>query len=677
MWIRKLVVVLPQRHGIRQMYPKSISSAPEKPFGKSIGTCCPLSDSVIVKPSLVHSSYLSGIRREMRSMSSSSLSLSSSSSSSSSTPVVVEGVEDTVKDNDVIQRRNKSAVLREIYGVSNTTIRDSSSTTTSSSTGHGMGTMTTTTAAAACTSSTGTTADTAGNSTTATATTTSTSNTINEPTKPYPSSSSSTSARRLRINMNRHDNNHLGHNPTAATSSNTLHLDSTLYRRNTSHTRNKIAVAHYMQQQQRQQQQQGRIATSSPSVSSNSSSSSSSSSTLGYTRRQQLQHQRGTGGRETDTITIAARVPVTSIYVARHLDVVAILSNVFGKMNVTQHRFGRTSVTVQFPPRTNNDNDTTSTIAKERQPKDLETTATTTSNATTTTTIHDNHNNNKTIEDTLLPRYVVVFRFGSCVFFNFTNREIRLLLEDIKKRADCCRDPLPNGFEQREQFDIAISPGLDETSPFVTGDVATIKMLDLNNVAVISTVMGQTVALDSYNIYADELLATFATINTNVKRTGNFTSMERNALFKVIAQNNSLFIDMVSKLGLKDRSDTVAWNYTQYDAVYQGMRDEFLIDERFDDIEFKLNLIQQNTKFFLEVMHQNKTNLLEWIIIGLIALECGLMCLEMSGMGHLLFESLGITTAATTGSTTTAVSDTTSAATTLATSTTNPLLDSK
>jgi uncharacterized Rmd1/YagE family protein len=401
-----------------------------------------------------------------------------------------------------------------------------------------------------------------------------------------------------------------------------------------------------------------------------STSSSSPSSTLGFTRRQQLQHQRGTGGRESDTITIAARVPVTSIYVARHLDVVAILSNVFGKMNVTQHRFGRTSVTVQFPPRT----DDTSTIAKERQPKDLETTATTTMNATT---IHDNNNNNKNIEDTLLPRYVVVFRFGSCVFFNFTNREIRLLLEDIKKRSDCCRDPLPNGFEQREQFDIAISPGLDESSPFVTGDVATIKMLDLNNVAVISTVMGQTVALDSYNIYADELLATFATINTNVKRTGNFTSMERNALFKVIAQNNSLFIDMVSKLGLKDRSDTVAWNYTQYDAVYQGMRDEFLIDERFDDIEFKLNLIQQNTKFFLEVMHQNKTNLLEWIIIGLIALECGLMCLEMSGMGHLLFESLGITTAATTG-TTSAVSDTTSAvATTLATSSSNPPLDTK
>ena len=317
---------------------------------------------------------------------------------------------------------------------------------------------------------------------------------------------------------------------------------------------------------------------------------------------------------------IAARVPVTSIYAARHIDVVGVLSKVFGKMNLLQHRFGRTSVTVQFPPVS------LKTPSDDGKGNEQDLTSSTPC----------------AVEETLLPRYIVVFSFGSVVFFNFTNREARAILEEIKGRSDCSVDPIPNGFEQRERFDIAISPGLEEPEAIVTGDVATIKMLDLNSVAVISTIMGQTVALDSYNVIVDELLATFATINANVKRTGNFTSMERDALFKVIAQNNSLFIDMVSKLRLKDRSDT-AWNFTQYDAVYQGMREEFLIDNRFDDIEFKLNLIQQNTKFFLEVMHQNKTNFLEWVIIGLITLECGLMCLEMSGMGHLLFESLGIT----------------------------------
>jgi len=151
--------------------------------------------------------------------------------------------------------------------------------------------------------------------------------------------------------------------------------------------------------------------------------------------------------------------------------------------------------------------------------------------------------------------------------------------------------------------------------------------------------MGQTVAMDSYKVIVDELLATFAAINDTVKKTGNFTQMEKDCLFKVVAQNNSLFIDMVSKLGVMDRSDT-AWNFSQYENIYQGMKEEFELDNRFEHIEFKLNMIQQNTKFFLEVLHNQKTQTLEWIIIILIAFECTLMSLDMTGMGSHLFKSL-------------------------------------
>jgi uncharacterized Rmd1/YagE family protein len=134
----------------------------------------------------------------------------------------------------------------------------------------------------------------------------------------------------------------------------------------------------------------------------------------------------------------------------------------------------------------------------------------------------------------------------------------------------------------------------------------------------------------------DELLANFSNINSSVERFGNFTSMERNSLFQVVARNNSLFIDMVGKLGIKDRSDT-AWHLSQYEALHDGMRKEFDLDERFKHIEFKLNLIQQNAKFFLEVLHAQKSNTLEWVIIVLISFECVLMCLDMSGLGAQFF----------------------------------------
>ena len=102
----------------------------------------------------------------------------------------------------------------------------------------------------------------------------------------------------------------------------------------------------------------------------------------------------------------------------------------------------------------------------------------------------------------------------------------------------------------------------------VTGDYCMVESLDMNSVSVIANIMAQTVALDSYNDIAEELLESFATINTRVRQSGNFTEMEKNTLFRVVAQNNSIFIDMISKLGIKERSDT-AWNLSQYENVHE------------------------------------------------------------------------------------------------------------
>jgi uncharacterized Rmd1/YagE family protein len=308
------------------------------------------------------------------------------------------------------------------------------------------------------------------------------------------------------------------------------------------------------------------------------------------------------------------RIPVQSIYAAREINTVSVLSKVFSqpKYPTLQHRFGRMSVTIELEPR-----------MLEADPHVV-----------------------------APPRFVVVFRFGAVVFFNVTHRESRQILEDIKFTKGCSLDPVPNGFEQRERFEVSIAPpSLESASDnynddsdsneteedVVASDAVTVPHLDFNNVAVISTIMGQTVALDTFNVIVDELLRSFAAINTKVTQTGNFSTMERDALFKLVAQNNSLSIDMVSKFGLKDRSDT-AWNLSQYDAVYQGMREEFEIDYRFNDVELKLDIIQQNAKFFLEILHNQKSNNLEWVIIWLISIECGLMCLDMSGMGQVLFD---------------------------------------
>jgi uncharacterized Rmd1/YagE family protein len=55
--------------------------------------------------------------------------------------------------------------------------------------------------------------------------------------------------------------------------------------------------------------------------------------------------------------------------------------------------------------------------------------------------------------------------------------------------------------------------------------------------------------------------------------------------------------------------------------VWESLRHEFELEQRFRRIDFKLNLIQHNTKYFLEIMHNQKSDKLEWTIIVLIAVE--------------------------------------------------------
>jgi uncharacterized Rmd1/YagE family protein len=229
-------------------------------------------------------------------------------------------------------------------------------------------------------------------------------------------------------------------------------------------------------------------------------------------------------------------------------------------------------------------------------------------------------------------QYICVYRFGSVVFFNVPMKEIKKWLTDIKLHGN---KVIASGFERKEHFEVRKS----NARPAVTGTYCVVPELNMNAVAVIGNILAQTVALDTYSDTVDALLTEFASINAAVNDVGNFEVSKKSHLFKVVAHNNSIFIDMISKLGIKDRSDA-AWNLPQLQAVHEGLREEFEILERFEHIEFKLDLIQQNAKFFMEVMHNQKSYTMEWTVALLISFECLLMIMDMSGTGENVFDAL-------------------------------------
>ena len=64
-------------------------------------------------------------------------------------------------------------------------------------------------------------------------------------------------------------------------------------------------------------------------------------------------------------------------------------------------------------------------------------------------------------------------------------------------------------------------------------------------------------------------------------------------LFKTVVQNNSIVIGTISNILSKDRSETV-WSITKYETIYNELKSEFELAERFDQIDYNLSLIQDN-----------------------------------------------------------------------------------
>jgi uncharacterized Rmd1/YagE family protein len=80
----------------------------------------------------------------------------------------------------------------------------------------------------------------------------------------------------------------------------------------------------------------------------------------------------------------------------------------------------------------------------------------------------------------------------------------------------------------------------------------------------------------------------------------------------------SILTDVITKLGLLSRSDA-AWAAARYTDVWDGLRADFELEDRFENLHFKLELIATNAAFFTCGCAAEPA--LEWTIIMLICAE--------------------------------------------------------
>ena len=77
-------------------------------------------------------------------------------------------------------------------------------------------------------------------------------------------------------------------------------------------------------------------------------------------------------------------------------------------------------------------------------------------------------------------------------------------------------------------------------------------------------------------------------------------SLKRKTLFSMLASNNLIMTDVIIKLRLldADRPGATSWKAERYGSVYEGLREEFDLDRRFRNLDFKLDHVKEENKFF-------------------------------------------------------------------------------
>lgn len=150
-------------------------------------------------------------------------------------------------------------------------------------------------------------------------------------------------------------------------------------------------------------------------------------------------------------------------------------------------------------------------------------------------------------------------------------------------------------------------------------DYIVLKYLDIDSIRIIGSVLGQSIALDYFVSQVDGMVEEFTNINRGMEKTGTFT-MERKKLFQLVGKANSNLADVILKVGLFDRSE-IAWRDAKYAQIFEYLRDEFEITQRFGNLDFKLKFVEHNIHFLQEALQNRRSDLLEWCIIFLLSIE--------------------------------------------------------
>jgi uncharacterized Rmd1/YagE family protein len=214
---------------------------------------------------------------------------------------------------------------------------------------------------------------------------------------------------------------------------------------------------------------------------------------------------------------------------------------------------------------------------------------------------------------------VFLYPFGAVVFYDVAP-EVRA---SQLQRLDQAHPGLTKAQVINEELTVREVP---EARTEVENAVLVVDSLSFQRAGVVALTVAQSAAMDYYEGLVDQMFVTTDKLGGELERAGTMPMRTRH-LLKFIGAAISTRSEVLSVLHLLDMPDA-AWDDSGAERIYQKLRAEFDLVDRYQSLELKLRSVQDTLEVITDVARDRRLFILEATVVLLILMEIVLSLLR-------------------------------------------------
>ncbi len=207
-------------------------------------------------------------------------------------------------------------------------------------------------------------------------------------------------------------------------------------------------------------------------------------------------------------------------------------------------------------------------------------------------------------------KYVVVLKYGVVVFWGFPDGDINEFLGQL---APFITDKF--NVPGEEFSEVVVNAVIDE----VKENKVRLNGINAKKVALISLILGRSVALENFEDQVNKALSDFEEVIDSFAKSGR-TKLSTRSLLKKVGLAMKIQYSAVNQMAMLDRPD-MTWEDGGLDVFYNELAEEFEIEDRYVILNEKLKMLFRNVEFILDMLDGRRGTIMELIIIILILIE--------------------------------------------------------